>query len=148
MLENIETWDIEEISKKLVGTLDTIRELREQQDQLQKELANRLVDREPDIGSTYIVDGYRWKLSRPNKKEQWDLDNLKRDLYRDAITGRFHADPLGELHGEPETRLYDVFTRVFTLTPKKTPLKDYGIDPKEYCETLEPGDLKATLQKE
>lgn len=148
MLGELYDLDTEEIANKLVEVTEQKRELAEQEDQLRKELANRLIDREPDVGKMYIIAGRRFTLSRPNKKEKWDVDHLKNDLYKHAVLGTFHKDPLGELHGEPESRLYEIFNQVFTMTPKKTPLKNWGLDVSEYCETLEPGELKAQLYKE
>lgn len=132
-----EELDPEDLARELKKTLKQKEELREYEEFLRERLAQLALDQEGKILTTnYGAFRAEWKPG--NLK--WDKAGLAHEVYRRAQAGEFsHDKATGEIVGEPEWRVFQALKEFFDFTPRKTPLKKYGIDIDEFAEKTSDG---------
>jgi hypothetical protein len=141
--------DAEELADAYAALVIEKRNLAEREDQIKRELTDKLIDREPDETGLYRFAVGAFKLRKAGVKEKWDKDAILNDLYKVAVDGvNTHADiATGEVLGTPEFRVKDTFAKCFTITPKKTPLREYGFDVDEYITKEGEGQMTVQLME-
>lgn len=137
----------EELAEAYAAIVIEKRELAEREYQIKRELADKLVDREPDETGLYRFNVGAFKLRKAGVKETWDKDAVARATYRRAVEGTDYVDALGELMMTPEQRVFDTMQKVFSLTPRKTPLKAMGFDLDEYVTKEGEGELTIQMME-
>lgn len=142
--------DAEELADALAAITIEKRNLSERESQIKRELTDKLIDREPDETGTYRFPCGAFKLRKAGVKETWDKESIINDLYVAAVSGvKTHPDiATGEVMGTPEFRVKDSFAKCFTISPKKTPLREYGFDVDEYITKTGEGEMTVQLMTE
>lgn len=137
---NLEELETEELARLVVDLAGEKKELAERESNAKKALADRLLDVEPESGGVYNFAAGTFRIRKAGVKETWDKDGVASATYRRAIEGTDYIDPLGELTLEPEQRVFDSMKKVFSLTPRKTPLKAMGFDLEDFLSTEGEGE--------
>lgn len=83
-----------------------------------------------------------WFVSSDYSESDW-LDAL--DKWRGVATDGHVDIATGEVLGTPEFRVKDTFAKCFTISPKKTPLREYGFDVDEYITKEGEGEMTISM---